>query len=423
MALMTSMDSTKTGKRLGLAGFAIFVLAGFCFGQATSPHPPSGGRRSTHVLTDWSQFHRNNMERWNPYEKFLTVNNVGQLGLKWTYNAGSGGVESSPAVVNGVVYLGAGDFNVYAVNARTGASLWSYATGNEVYSSPAVANGVVYAGSYDGNVYALNARTGVKLWSYNTGGDVYSSPAVVNEVVYIGSLDGNVYALSAHTGTLLWSYQTGGWVYSSPAVANGVVYVGSCVRTRPTTNHAYLPWIPGVHSDNVYALDAHTGAKLWSYNTGGCVDSSPSVANGVVYIGAPRRVYAFNASTGAKLWSYATGDLVSSTPAVANGVVYVGSDYNQKMLALKASTGAKLWTYTTDGWMNSSPAVANGVVYFGSGDPGAGNIYALDASTGALLWSYTTGWVDSSPAVVNGVVYVSSWDGSLYAFSLKHGSE
>ena len=55
---------------------------------------------------------------------------------------------------------------------------------------------------------------------------VYSSPAVANGVVYVGS-DDNVYALNARTGALLWSYTTGEYVVSSPAVANGVVYVGS----------------------------------------------------------------------------------------------------------------------------------------------------------------------------------------------------
>ena len=61
---------------------------------------------------------------------------------------------------------------MYALNASTGAKLWSYLTGSDVVSSPAVANGVVYVGSSDDNVYALNARTGAKLWSYTTGKDV-----------------------------------------------------------------------------------------------------------------------------------------------------------------------------------------------------------------------------------------------------------
>jgi eukaryotic-like serine/threonine-protein kinase len=57
-----------------------------------------------------------------------------------------------------------------------------------------VANGVVYVASHDHDVYALNAKTGSKLWSYATGGFVDGSPVVANGVVYVGSADGNAYA-------------------------------------------------------------------------------------------------------------------------------------------------------------------------------------------------------------------------------------
>jgi len=73
--------------------------------------------------------------------------------------------------------------------------MWNYTTGNSVYSSPAVANGVVYVGSYDNRTYALNASTGVQIWNYTTRNSVESSPAVANGVVYIGSYDGRVYAI------------------------------------------------------------------------------------------------------------------------------------------------------------------------------------------------------------------------------------
>jgi outer membrane protein assembly factor BamB len=372
---------------------------------------------SVHAQTpspsDWTEFHRDNMQRWNPYETVLGVDNVGSLQLQWKYN--SHYATSSPAVVNGVVYIGSFDGNVYALNAGTGAKLWSYTTGSAVYSAPAVVNGVVYFGSSDGNVYALNAGTGAKLWSYATGSGVYSSPVVVNGVVYIGSYDYKVYALSAGTGAKLWSYTTGNEVYSSPAVANGVVYVGS-------------------FDGNVYALNANTGAKLWSYSVGQ-VYSSPAVANGVVYIGAGENeavpaVYALNASTGAKLWSYTTGVILLSSPAVANGVVYIGSTANSidvynvgYVYALNANTGAELWSYTTGGWVDSSPAVANGVVYIGADDK---NLYAFNASTGKKLWSYSTvDPVDSSPTVTNGVVYVASGgindEGQVYSFNSTTG--
>jgi outer membrane protein assembly factor BamB len=73
---------------------------------------------------------------------------------------------------------------------------WAFQTDNTIYSSPAVVNGIVYIGSYDGSVYALDAVTGSKKWAFQTGSTVFSSPAVVNGVVYIGFGDKNVYAFS-----------------------------------------------------------------------------------------------------------------------------------------------------------------------------------------------------------------------------------
>jgi hypothetical protein len=135
-------------------------------------------------------------------------------------------VESSPAVVGGLVYVGSWDHNVYCLNATSGSLVWSYTTGSGVESSPAVVGGFVYVGCGDGRVYCLDATSGSLVWSYTTGSWV-DSPAVVGGYVYVGSGDGNVYCLDATSGSLVWSYTTGGSVYSSPAVVYGVVYVGS----------------------------------------------------------------------------------------------------------------------------------------------------------------------------------------------------
>ena len=376
----------------------------------------SANAQTTSSPADWTEFHRDNMKRWNPYETALGVNNVGRLQLKWKNPAGAdtggSGFSSSPTVVNGVVYFGSTDGTVYALDASTGAKLWFAIIGSRMRSSPAVANGVVYIASAGAmlispSVFALNANTGALLWSFSPAQNVVSSPTVVNGVVYIGSGEftissGTVYALNASTGALLWSFSRPRAVECSPAVANGVVYFGD-------------------EDGQVYALNANTGILLWSYYTGGHVESSPAVVNGVVYVGSENGdVFALNASTGAKLWSYTTGRFVDSSPAVANGVVYIGSG-DGNVYALNASTGAKLWSYATGGDVQSSPAVANEVVYVGSSD---NNIYALNASTGAKLWTYDTGVaVDSSPTVVNGVVYVRAGDTtgnhqSISAFSV-----
>jgi uncharacterized repeat protein (TIGR01451 family) len=352
---------------------------------------------------EWAQFHRDNMQRWNPYETKLGVNNVGGLALKWTYASGAF-VESSPAVVNGVVYIGSDDGNLYALNASTGEKLWSFSTGSvqPILDAPAVADGVVYIGSYDGIFYALDAKTGKQLWSFVTGSNpVVGPPTVVDGVVYVsGGVPETLYALNAMTGKMLWSdgNSIGGW--DSAAVANGVVFIGS-------------------FDDNLRAINARSGAVLWRYAVAdGFVDSSPAVADGVVYIGSwDGTVYAVRASTGALLWSYQTGSNITSSPAVANGLVYIGS-WDHNVYALNAKTGARSWNFTTADSVESSPAVANGVVYVGSDDF---NLYALNAADGHELWSYPTKtYVESSPVAVDGVVYAAGGfghEGPVFTFA------
>ena len=139
-------------------------------------------------------------------------------------------------------------------------------------------------------------------------------------------------------------------------------------------------------------------------------------ADGVVYATAGQSVDALNASTGALLWTFATRDNSGSSPAVANGVVYVGANFGT-LYALDATSGAQLWSAHLIHYGNS-PAVANGVVYVTSNQ----ELYALNARTGAKLWVYKNNPVSDFlvyPAVLNGMLYVG--DSSYYqlAFGLK----
>jgi outer membrane protein assembly factor BamB/uncharacterized membrane protein YoaK (UPF0700 family) len=243
----------------------------------------------------------------------------------WTGATGSV-VTSSPAVANGVVYVGSNDYKLYAFDAAgvTGCSgspktctpLWTGATGSWIgYASPAVADGVVYIGSTDGKLYAFDAagvtgcsgspKTCAPLWTGSTTDIIFSSPAVANGVVYVGSNDGKLYAFDAtgvtgcngspKTCTPLWTGATGSYIEDSPAVANGVVYIGS-------------------DDNKLYAFDAagatgcsgspKTCTPLWTGATGNYIRfSSPAVANGVVYVGSDdNKLHAFSlqvAPTGA----------------------------------------------------------------------------------------------------------------------------
>jgi eukaryotic-like serine/threonine-protein kinase len=416
-----------------------------------------------HAQAEWGTFgHDAAHTRYNAAENTISTGNVGGLGVAWTGTTG-GQVRSSPAVANGVVYVGSADHKLYAYAigcANGGGSctpLWTATTGDMIISSPAVADGIVYVGSGEGKVYAFDAAgvTGCSgspkacspLWTATTGNSVSSSPAIANGVVYVGSSDHKLYAFDA-TGVTgcsgspkacspLWTATTGNSVSSSPAIANGMVYVGS-------------------GDGKLYAFDAAgaTGCSgspkvctpLWTATTGVVSLSSPAVSNGVVYVGsADHNLYAFDAAgvtscSGSPkvctpLWTAATGSWVESSPAVSNGVVYVGSD-DGKLYAFDAAgvTGCSgspkactpLWYATTGSAVYSSPAVANGVVYVGSDDH---KVYAFDAAgvtecsgspkSCTPLWTATTGSpIYSSSAIASGVVYVGSVDGKLYAFGL-----
>ncbi len=355
------------------------------------------------TMTDWwPMFHHDAENTGNSSSTAPDTNNV-----LWEYGTG-GTVASSPAVVDGNVFFGSIDGNVYCLDALTGAWIWQYPTGDTVWSSPAVVDGKIFIGSGEmasgaSNVYCLDALTGAWIWQYTTSGGVDSSPVVADGKVFFGSHDGNVYCVDALTGAFIWQYTTGGCVFSSPAVAEGKVYFGS-------------------KDFNLYCVDASTGAWIWQYTTGSIgVMSSPAVVEGKVFFGASNlpygTVYCLNALTGAFIWQYMTmGNMVQSSPAVADGKVFVGA-FNGNVYCLNALTGAFIWQYTTGGTVLSSPAVADGKVYFGSDD---NNIYCLDTD-GTWIWQHLTAdTVRSSPAIADGKVFIGSSDNFIYCFGTEH---
>jgi outer membrane protein assembly factor BamB len=168
---------------------------------AVGRHSGLSAQASFLVQTDWTAFHNLPTHTGiNPYENVLSPTNVGKLDTSWSATTGSS--ISSPAVANGVVYVGSG-YDLYAFNAQTGAQLWSAPTGYIIESSPAVANNVVYVGSDDDHLYAFNAQTGAQLWSTLTGNIISPSPAVANGMVYVSSADGYLYAYALPPGDQL----------------------------------------------------------------------------------------------------------------------------------------------------------------------------------------------------------------------------
>jgi len=302
-------------------------------------------------------------------------------------------VRSSPAVHNGVVYVGAYDNNLYAVNAEDGKFLWKYATEGGIASSPCVHEGRVFFGSSDRLLYAINAETGRISWTCPTQGSVWSSPRVAFDHVLFGSDDRHLYAANVHSGRIAWQFETDGKVRSSPAVGDDAIYVGC-------------------EAGVVYAVDT-SGQLRWRFRARRGVTSSPAITKDAVYVGCQDwYVYGLDIRSGYPIWRYRAGGPIVSSPSVSEDMVFIGAT-DGDLYAVDAQNGRLVWRYATDGQVTSSPAVAEGAVYFGSVDK---VIYSVDARTGNLRWRFQTdGPVTSSATVADGVVYIGSDDHCVYA--------
>ncbi|MCL4239170.1 MAG: serine/threonine-protein kinase [Anaerolineae bacterium] len=304
-------------------------------------------------------------------------------------------VRSSPAVHRGVLYVGAHDNNLYALNTNDGSFRWKYPSEQRVVSTPAIsdADNLVFFGSVDNLLYAVDARIGQLQWSVRTQGPVLSSPSIAHGHVFFGSDDGHLYAVRLATGRVQWKFAAGGAIRSRPLVTGEKIVVG-------------------LESSEVVSTDL-SGRMLWRFRTKRAVPSSPLEHEGLVFFGSMDwQVYALDLEHGWKVWEFRTGRPVISSPAFGDGKIYVGS-VDGSLYAIEAASGKERWRFETQGQITSSPAYADGAVYFGGVD---GNVYSVEAKSGHLRWSFKTdGPIPGSPVIYDGVVYIGSMDHKVYA--------
>lgn len=375
---------------------------------------------------------------------------------RWRFDADDR-IDSSPAVVDGVLYVGSDDGTVQAVDADTGLELWATATGARVRASPSAGplpevtgdgRGAtqVFVGNAAGQLLALHARDGSVEWERSLGDGPVQSPAVVQLGTDDGSLDKTVVfagganriaAFDARNGTELWSVEMETQV-TAPAA---VVTPGSWSRSRTTV-------FAGAQSEGVFAVDAHTGARVWETTVSG-VGTAPTVVRSprggdrsggdrIVYdviVGrtgqGTRGVASLAVDGGNILWTTETaGDVTASPAAVrdgfaaaAGGTVFAG-DRSGAVYALDASEGSLRWESSVDAPVDSPPMVVEtgdtewhdgqgNTLFFGSWN---GNIYGFTTDSGDGRWAFTTGApVGTAPVVVDGTLYAGNHDGQLYA--------
>jgi polyvinyl alcohol dehydrogenase (cytochrome) len=468
-------------------------------------------------------------------QKTLGVANASKLAAKWTTQL-PGDVSSTPALNNGAVFVTDWGDNfdpasgnattkggsLTRLDARTGAVEWqrridSYA-GEPAHAvsrtSPAVVNGVVYIGDQDGgHVLAIDAKSGALIW--NTGPInpgpftiITQSPLVNNGVVYVGaasaeenvasfpgypccSFRGSMSALDAATGQILWttymipagSGYSGAGVWAGTAALDpktGTLYIGTgnnysvpdeVAQCQEDGGTPAACLDPNNHIDAIVALDSKTGAIKWAtgvegfdaWNVGciiGSGENCPAPAGPdydfgsgpnlmSVRIGGKTRTvigegqksgayWLLDATTGEILWGTKVGPGSSLGgiewgTAAADGRIYVALanlyripftphgatstiDYGS-YAALDAATGKIIWQTPDpegDPLDIGGVTVSNGVMFVGSM---SGHMYALNAATGDVLWDFEgQGSSNAGPAIgSDGTVY---WGNGYQRFFL-----
>lgn len=256
--------------------------------------------------------------------------------------------------------------------------------------APVVADGTVYGGDLEGTVFALRAGDGEKLWQTQldnptlrllrrgiseytigydqvpiqaAGGLLYVTPMALRD-----DQQNDLFALSQSDGSIRWHYPLR--FGSPPLLDDGVAYVGATVDDAT--------------QGEVLALDAATGARLWSVQLAACPTPEPlATADGLLYVGTCNGtdLVALRATSGAIVWRTRTQANVSyfDGASVAGGVVVASN--SSGVFALDAQTGALRWSHNLRG--SGGPLATEHTVYVGTAD----RCYdAFDNSTGAVQW-------------------------------------
>lgn len=328
-------------------------------------------------------------------------------------------------VATSVLFVGGGDAQFYALNARTGAIIWHTRLGpspnNFIYGSPALYNGSIYVGLASfgdcpltqGKFFKLDAITGAIQATFNVvpngciGGDVWGSPSVdqATSMIYIATGNPASCATAELEAPALLELRAsdlslvGSWrVPASSQVSDSDF--GSAPTLFTATSGSTVRRLVGIANKNgvyyAFARDNLGAGPIWSRQiavgssdppSGGSIAPSawdgatlyaaggPATINGVSCQGT---VWALAPGTGAVLWNRcfndgsAGGAVIGAVTSVP-GLVVVGM--GRYIVVLSAAAGHTLFAYLSDAAFWSGASIAHGVLYQGNNN---GHLYALE---------------------------------------------
>lgn len=415
------------------------------------------------VPTPWPTY-MDNVERTgaNLLEHTLAPSNVSGLEQIWSISD-NGSDFSAPIVANGSLYYGSWNGNESAVDAANGAVEWRRYLGTDpacgggytpmgIASTPAYLNGTLYLGGGDGYWYALNATTGATDWRFLAGSGAagyynWASALVYQNSLYVGLsscfdsplvpaglLELNL--TGPHTVSHFFNTtppaNTGESIWTTPALDPGSgtlwittgnenppgypIYANALIGLKATTLNVSGSWqVP-----NVAGQDSDFGSTPTLFETASGIPMVVATdKNGVAY--ALNRSNVSANGSWSPAWNLTTGGGFSGGAFDGNTLYLAGGS---TVYAVDPSNGSVLWSTGMDGGgtIYGSLAWANGLVFAGGGN----EVEAIDAANGTVLWNATLpGGTQTvtEPVVADGRLYVASGDygtqGYLTAFGLS----
>ena len=298
------------------------------------------------------------------------------------HKALKGGVYSTPVTDGKSLYIGDDVGVMYALDAKTGKTRWTFDTGMRIVGSPAVSEGVVVFGSANYTIYGLHAKTGKELWHITTNQAVMGAATIHEGIAYIGGGDGRMFAIDIHTGKVSWSFdQLTNYVLTRPLVYNDKLYFG-CWDTH------------------FYALNLSDGSLAWKWNNGkGNPKLSPAsvwpvAANGKIFITAPDRYFTcLDAETGEQVWRTKEYKVRETVGLSEDGKTVYSKCMWDTIVAMDATTHEPVtrWAAHADFGYEHNPAMPlekEGTLWVSTKN---GLLLGMDAATGKVLWRHKIG--------------------------------
>src|SRR5258708_5615983 len=282
--------------------FALFLIPGILIGQVSF-------ERLLHAAQEpqnWLTYSGSPPSHRHSLLDQINIANVKNLELQWVFQAQSlQGFETSPLVVDGVMYLTHGPNDVAALDAKTGRIFWTYQYASSTESKLccgavnrglAILGDTLFMGTLDAHLIALDARNGRPIWNttvadFNSGISLTHAPLIVKDKVVIGTAGGEygirgfIAAYSAQTGKEVWRFTTipgpgepghetwegdawkhgGGsaWLNGSYDPNLNLIYWGTG-NPGPDMNPDQRPG-DNLYTDCAVALDADTGKMRWHF--------------------------------------------------------------------------------------------------------------------------------------------------------------